>query len=217
MQGSYGSRDAETSSIHSATPTYVSEVPSYHSGRYSDDAPPYTPQRVDNMATRMSSNRLGARTSAIGLPPIPSVKPEISLNMLNFGTPSWKVASNPTVRQYRNVAERRVIENRLRRSEQDVKVPATAVVKEPAPLRPLEDPYLVGEAAAAAEKRERLAREARDDILLIEDRHWDWFLATMNDWDERERSWAKFRARRNEKNQSSVLRNRWTSRWLPTT
>lgn len=156
--------------------------------------------------------------------------------MLNFGTPSWKVASNPTVRQYRNVAERRVIENRLRRNVQDVRVPVTTVVKEPAPLRPLEDPYLVGEAAAAAEKRERLAREARDDILLIEDRHWDWFLgirskafafqsvttclqlsATMNDWDERERSWAKFRARRSEKNQSSVLRNRWTSRWLPTT
>lgn len=43
-------------------------------------------------------------------------------------------------------------------------------------VRPLEDPYLVGEVAAARARRERLARENGDDVLHREDRRWDWFL-----------------------------------------
>lgn len=43
-------------------------------------------------------------------------------------------------------------------------------------VRPLEDPYLVGEEAAARARRERLARENGDDVLQREDRRWDWFL-----------------------------------------
>jgi hypothetical protein len=43
-------------------------------------------------------------------------------------------------------------------------------------VRPLEDPYLVGEVAAAQARRERLARESGDDILVREDRQWDWLL-----------------------------------------
>lgn len=43
-------------------------------------------------------------------------------------------------------------------------------------VRPLEDPYLVGEVAAARARRERLARENGDDVLHSEDRRWDWFL-----------------------------------------
>lgn len=43
-------------------------------------------------------------------------------------------------------------------------------------FRPLEDPYLVGEEAAARARRERLARENGDDVLQKEDRRWDWFL-----------------------------------------
>jgi len=58
----------------------------------------------------------------------------------------------------------------------------------------LEDPYLVGEEAASRAKQERLARErAGDDVLVREDQHWDWLLAQMKTWDERERSWARFR------------------------
>lgn len=59
--------------------------------------------------------------------------------------------------------------------------------------RPLEDPYLVGEVAAARARQERIARESGDDILLREDRQWDWFLARMKDSDERERNWNRFR------------------------
>ena len=43
-------------------------------------------------------------------------------------------------------------------------------------VRPLEDPHLVGEEAASRARRARLARESGDDILLNEDRRWDWFL-----------------------------------------
>lgn len=47
-------------------------------------------------------------------------------------------------------------------------------------VRPLEDPYLVGEDAAARARAERMARESvrggGDEVLIREDRRWDWFL-----------------------------------------
>lgn len=46
------------------------------------------------------------------------------------------------------------------------------------PFRPLEDPYLVGEAAAAEARRDRIARETGEDILIKEDQQWDWLLGT---------------------------------------
>ncbi|ROT37581.1 hypothetical protein SODALDRAFT_380031 [Sodiomyces alkalinus F11] len=61
------------------------------------------------------------------------------------------------------------------------------------PRRPLEDPHLVGEAAAAEARRVRLARERGNEILIQEDRQWNWFIAQMGDWDERDRSWTRFR------------------------
>ncbi|KAL2130782.1 hypothetical protein VTI74DRAFT_5943 [Chaetomium olivicolor] len=62
-------------------------------------------------------------------------------------------------------------------------------------VRPLEDPYLVGEEAARRARMERLAREGGngEDVLVREDRRWDWFLAQLKDHEERERSWKRFR------------------------
>ncbi|KKY36173.1 hypothetical protein UCDDA912_g03842 [Diaporthe ampelina] len=60
-------------------------------------------------------------------------------------------------------------------------------------VRPLEDPYLVGEVAAARARRERLARENTEDILHREDRRWDWFLGQVNEREERSTSWRPFR------------------------
>jgi len=66
--------------------------------------------------------------------------------------------------------------------------------KEREKLRPLEDPYLVGEEAAETARRERLARENRgNEVLIREDRRWDWLLGQMKDWEEREKSWSGFR------------------------
>jgi hypothetical protein len=64
------------------------------------------------------------------------------------------------------------------------------------PLSPLEDPALVGEAAAKAAKASRLYREKckrGDEVLRAENRSWDFMLGQMADWEERERSWNKFR------------------------
>jgi hypothetical protein len=50
-------------------------------------------------------------------------------------------------------------------------------------VRPLEDPYLVGEEAAARARRERLARENcghGHEILVREDRRWDFFLGEFS-------------------------------------
>lgn len=60
-------------------------------------------------------------------------------------------------------------------------------------MRTLEDPYLVGEEAAEKNRQERLKRENGWGVLEMEDRRWDWLLAQMSDWEERDKSWKKFR------------------------
>ncbi|KAI0597270.1 hypothetical protein F4775DRAFT_264956 [Biscogniauxia sp. FL1348] len=62
-------------------------------------------------------------------------------------------------------------------------------------VRPLEDPYLVGEEAAARARRERLARENGngDEVLINENRRWDWLLGQMKDYEERDRGWTSLR------------------------
>lgn len=44
-------------------------------------------------------------------------------------------------------------------------------------LKPLEDPYLVGEEAAERARQERLARENGTAVLIREDQRWDWLLS----------------------------------------
>ena len=65
-----------------------------------------------------------------------------------------------------------------------------------APFSPLEDPYLVGESAAAQARAQRIYREMclrSDEACKNEGKSWDFLLAQMVDWDERERSWTRFR------------------------
>ncbi|KAI1328649.1 hypothetical protein F5Y16DRAFT_146082 [Xylariaceae sp. FL0255] len=61
-------------------------------------------------------------------------------------------------------------------------------------VRPLEDPYLVGEEAAARNRAARLSLLNGEDVLVREDRRWDWWHAQMRDLDSRERSWNAFRS-----------------------
>ena len=56
----------------------------------------------------------------------------------------------------------------------------------------MEDPELVGQEAADRARRERLRREG-DEVLMREDKRWDWMLAQMDDWKIREKSWKSFR------------------------
>jgi hypothetical protein len=158
----------------------VSEVPSYHSTvNPHEAAPAYTPRAT---TTTSSQNRRAppsrsetstSRQQTIGLPPIPPA-PAVGVPSLhNFRMPSFSTSNSLANRHYQNVAERRVLANRL---AADVVRKYTAVEAPAVRHRPLEDPYLVGEEAAAIARRERLAREAGDDILIREDRQWDWWL-----------------------------------------
>lgn len=65
------------------------------------------------------------------------------------------------------------------------------------PLNPREDPALVGELAASRAKAQRLYREmcmsGREEGLRHEGRTWDFMLAQMADWEDRGRSWNRFR------------------------
>lgn len=114
-------------------------------------------------------------------------------NLNNFRVATWStVTSNPTARQYQRVAQRRMNAQRdpvdsLRRAMSAVSVAEDQPQAQAqshsqsqesleTPSRPLEDPYLVGEVAAARARQERIAREHGDDILVREDRQWDWFL-----------------------------------------
>lgn len=74
--------------------------------------------------------------------------------------------------------------------------------------RPLEDEELVGKEAAEQARQERLGWGR--EVLIREDKRWDWLLGKfcysgnirnpsqhhtdqMKDWEEREKSWNKFR------------------------
>lgn len=59
--------------------------------------------------------------------------------------------------------------------------------------RPLEDPYLVGEQAAAEARRQRIANEVNESMLREEDKQWDWMLAQMKTREERDRPVTRLR------------------------
>lgn len=74
----------------------------------------------------------------------------------------------------RNVLDR--VGNAASGSSSGASASASASAGDDERVRPLEDPHLVGEEAASRARTARLARESGDDILLTEDRRWDWFL-----------------------------------------
>ncbi|KAF2452727.1 hypothetical protein BDY21DRAFT_375304 [Lineolata rhizophorae] len=73
---------------------------------------------------------------------------------------------------------------------------AAAAAAEAQPASPLEDPHLVGEQAAAKARAQRMYREMclrGEDGVRHEGKAWDFMMAQMADWEERERSWRRFR------------------------
>ncbi|KAL1886010.1 hypothetical protein Cpir12675_006935 [Ceratocystis pirilliformis] len=208
------SDDFDTASIRS----YVSEAPSYHTIPPNEKVPEYTARDVPPY-TRTEPPRYG-------LPPIPTHRPVPLPSLAAFSIPTWStVHSNPTSRNYQNIARRRMTAGSSSSINTTASTNSTAAststrtldqeqprAREPDAVtassssRPLEDPYLVGETAAAQARAQRLAREAQEDILVIEDRRWDWFLAHISDLESRERSWSRFR--RNIENQQRGKRRR---------
>lgn len=197
MASRFGVEDFETASIRSAAPSYVSEVPSYHSTitqGHTEAIPAYTPRTTPSAsAPGVARTQPMPRRQTIGLPPVPAARPAAVPSLHNFRVPSWSANNALASRHYHNVAQRRVVDGRYADKRNTTDRTAEHIDEVRDELRPLEDPYLVGEEAAAQARRERLARENGDDILIREDRRWDFLLVQMKDWDERERSWNKFR------------------------
>ncbi|KAK2600623.1 hypothetical protein N8I77_010144 [Diaporthe amygdali] len=200
----FSAEDFETASIRSAAPSYISEAPSYHTTvSTTEPIPPYSPPQNSstNTASRAAhtghTSLLPSHTAHIpspGLPPIPPARSSSSdiPSLGAFRIPSWSVSTNP---MYQRVATRRaqaamssgegLVRNAARVLERVNEESSGSGSGSVSPaggdgrVRPLEDPYLVGEVAAARARRERLARENGDDILHREDRRWDWFLGTF--------------------------------------
>lgn len=228
--------DFETASIRSAAPSYVSDVPSYHSTvPNGEPIPTYSPPASNTVTNAsFSSNSQTAGTGGgpsssglhqqanpgpalQGLPPVPSAplrRPADIPILSEFRIPSWStITANPTARHYHNVAHRRVsTANSAAVALEGVKRMVLDRIEEEERnrFRPLEDPYLVGEEAAARARAKRLARENGDGILIREDRRWDWFLVHMKDWDERERSWKQFRREAESGSRGKLARRFWT-------
>lgn len=199
----------------SLTATTVSEVPSYRSRiTYNEASPAYTATAVTSTTTAASSirtprdnnnnnNLVGSSSSSgrqtVGLPPLPPIAAPNAFNAHNFRIPTWSASNAPAARHYRNVAERRAIDGQLQAAAEVVigmrepPINQQSGSSEGPILRPLEDPYLVGEQAAAEARQQRIAREVGENMLREEDKQWDWMLAQMKTWEVRDRNWTRFR------------------------
>lgn len=169
-------------------PAYTPPITSTFTGSTTNADSNLTPhhQRANSLPS-LVPGRSGNESPTRGLPPVPSgprfqAGPSALPSLNSFRVGSWStVNANPTARHYHNVAHRRIAAGRsdaaaidslkrvvLERVEEEERVQTR--------FRPLEDPYLVGEEAASRARRERLARENGDDVLIREDRRWDFFL-----------------------------------------
>lgn len=167
----------------------ASDTPSYHStAPSSEPVPPYSPpERPTASASTGPAPLISSdpnSTPSRGLPPVPSGPLHSSLSepsLGNFRIPSWStITANPT---YHRVALRRVAAaSRDTRIDGIRRIMLDRIEEEEQRnrIRPLEDPHLVGEAAAAQARRERLARQNGDDILIRENRRWDFFLGELS-------------------------------------
>lgn len=203
-------------------------MPSYRSRTtYNEASPAYTP-RVTTTATSTTttttsvagtsqrifsgaSSSLGGRQT-IGLPPLPPLASPRVLNEHSFRIPTWSAGNAPAARHYRKVAERRVIDGRLLAAAEVIGMrDSTSTINrqnessEGPVLRPLEDPYLVGEQAAAEARQQRIAREVGEEMLREEDKQWDWMLAQMKR-QERDRNWTRMRQEAVNSRRKTLLR-----------
>ncbi|KAM0247001.1 hypothetical protein ACHAQJ_010029 [Trichoderma viride] len=221
----YSAEDFDTASVRSAAPSYVSEVPSYHSRTTHSEASPAYTATVATAATTTTSaigpssrrNISGTPSSlpgrqTIGLPPLPPIAPSSALSIHNFRIPTWSANNAPAARHYRNVAERRAVDGQLQAAAAEVIGMRDSIISrqndnyETPVIRPLEDPYLVGEQAAAEARQQRIAREVGENMLREEDKQWDWLLAQMKTWEERDRKWARFRQEAAQSRQRTLFR-----------
>lgn len=161
----------------------VSDTPSYHSTvQHVDTAPIDTRTVPENESTPQICPREPNRPVEIGLPPVSALPSNRELRPFTFRP--WSAADTPTAIHYRKVAERRIVDGRCNTTDharRHCTRPVDRLIQEQnaarkEAFRPLEDPYLVGEQAAAEAKRDRLERERSNTTLQQEAQHWDWLI-----------------------------------------
>ncbi|KAI0013808.1 hypothetical protein F4779DRAFT_294161 [Xylariaceae sp. FL0662B] len=222
---------SEAPSYHSTTPTNE-PVPAYtppesenSSSSSSSSTPRYASMLPPLTSTSTPTPMTSTFTPGAGLPRVPSPRRRNHSSdvpqMNQFRIPTWSSLSrNPNVRHYESVANRRVsaaasayrggvpsssVEGALRTALGRINAASTASLPDENDsdrVRPLEDPHLVGEEAAARARSARLARENGDDILYQEEKRWDWFLTQMKERDERDRGWTPLRGQFENMNHS---------------
>ncbi|KAI0428037.1 hypothetical protein F5Y09DRAFT_349928 [Xylaria sp. FL1042] len=190
----------------SEAPSYHTLPPNETVPAYTPAATTTSSTRTSNPTRQFSSMLPPASESrssfahGTGLPPIPrraDLSSTPSLSQFNIAPWSSIGSGNPQARHYQSVANRRVaaaasasaaaagpsssaVEGALRAALSRINAAnAAANLSEEDAVRPLEDPYLVGEEAAARARSERLARKYGEDILIHEDRHWDIWLGML--------------------------------------
>lgn len=191
---------SEAPSYHSTVPQAHESIPPYIPDRHLEPGGPAERIEVPITPPPQTSNNTGDHTLEAVTPqqdvnnvpersptrdrlspaPLQTVRPVGVPPLAQFKIPTWStISANPTARHYHNVAQRRAQTHsdpveKLRRNltQQALMDEEEAHSRN---FRPLEDPYLVGEVAARQAKALRLMRENGDDILVREDRRWDWF------------------------------------------
>ncbi|KAJ9635926.1 hypothetical protein H2199_008280 [Coniosporium tulheliwenetii] len=205
-------RDPDSISIRSSAPSYVSEAPTYTSRRTSIPLVPSATYGASSLVECSSITERGP-----GLPPMKDIENHnynishwssihtsqqhrqyqnvarrraskadansILLSMTSSGVlagPSQASSSSTTAPPREGSPPREQAEI------QAVEIDIT-------PVSPMEDPYLVGENAARKARASRIYREMclkGDMAIRHEGKTWDFMLAQMADWEERERSWG---------------------------
>lgn len=206
---------SEAPSYHSTAPHHLDPVPPYSPPARNSASTPITAAHASSSSNltpgpSAAPSRTTSTPRPQGLPPVPTGplrNPAGEPSLREFRIPTWSnLSANPL---YHRVAQRRAMAastpaigsrswnlKRVPTHGRDLAVPAAASregEEQQDRARPLEDPYLVGEAAAERARSERLARENTEEVLVLDDRRWDWFLSQTRDWQERERSWSQFR------------------------
>ncbi|MCJ1485820.1 hypothetical protein MMC06_005995 [Schaereria dolodes] len=210
----YTRRDPETVSIRSSAPSYVSEAPTYHSSRPENHrsitftpglqpaiyAPGFNRHRSTGSVGEISNHKFNiSEWSSVSNGPqarhyqnvahrratIASAEDDVNSLAAAMSSPAFmgRPSMSPTG-DITNPMETHYEKNIPEEEDSD------------SPITPLEDPDLVGHEAAARarERRIYMSRSHTDaEAMKQENKTWDFMLAQMADWKERERSWEQFR------------------------
>jgi hypothetical protein len=221
----YSRHDPDAVSIHSAAPSYISDTPTYNSHQLSE-TPPAISAGSSSLLPPLAPNQQTRGLPAPRYAPGFQNRANSSVSNIrynDFDLGSWSnLRGGTNSRQYQAVAKRRAnqavstsatlnppnatlplhisSENKPpAASSTNVNAYPVTVGSSSEPFHPLEDPHLVGEAAAGRARAQRIYREMclkEDETARWENKSWEFMLGQMSDWEEREQSQRNYKRRK---------------------